>query len=91
MYGKKVKWGAKAKLYLFRSGGLHDLGRHAVPRHGATPHNIGWKNLHGVVVRTDHGSIGLRKNMRSAVFFVSFEGAERFLSIPAEPITGWNV
>src|SRR5882757_5243870 len=86
IYGKKVKWGAKAKLYLFRSGRLHDLGRHAVPRHGATPHNIGRKNLHGMVARTDQGSIVLRKNLRFAVFFVSFEGAERFLSIPAEPI-----
>src|SRR5882672_4279020 len=54
IYRKKVKWGAKAKLYLFRSGSLHDLGRHTVPCHGATPHNIGRIDLQVVIGRVDH-------------------------------------
>jgi hypothetical protein len=71
IYRKKVKRGAKAKLYRFRSGSLHDLGRHAVPCHGATPHNIGRINLHGMIERVNHGSIALRMSLPFGEFVVS--------------------
>jgi len=91
VYGEKMKWGTKAKLYPFRSGSLHDLGRHAVPCHGATPHNIGRINLHGMIERVNHGSIALRMSLPFGMFVVSFEWAERFSGIPTERAMGWNV
>ena len=91
IYRKKVKWGAKAKLYLFRSGSLHDLGRHAVPCHGATPDNIGRINLDSVIGRVHHGSIALRMSLPFGMFVVSFGWAERFSGIPTERAMGWNV
>jgi hypothetical protein len=48
IHRKKVKRGAKPKLYLFRSGSLHDLGCHAVPGDGTTLHDIGRINLDGI-------------------------------------------
>src|SRR5260370_40928697 len=90
IYRKKVKWGAKAKLYLFRPGSLHDLGRHAFPCHGATPHNIGRINLHGMIGRVDHGSIALRMSLPFGMFVVSFGCTERFSGIPAERTMGWK-
>src|SRR6202048_1494104 len=90
IYRKKVKWGAKAKFYLFGSGSLHDFGRHAVPCHGATPHNIGRINLHGMIGRVHHGSIALRMNLPFGMLVVSFGCAERFSGIPAERTMGWK-
>jgi hypothetical protein len=75
---KQVKRGTKAKLYLFRPGGLHDLGRHAVPCHGATPNKMGRINFHRMIGRIDHRSIGFRMNARIGVFVAPFDGAEGF-------------
>jgi hypothetical protein len=91
IYRKKVKRGAKAKRYLFRPGSLHDLGRHAVQCHGATPHNIGRINLHGMMGRVHHGSIALRMSLPFGMFVVSLGCAERFSGIPAERSMEWNV
>jgi hypothetical protein len=91
VYRKKVEWGAKAKLYLFGSGSLHDLGRHAVPCHGATRHNIGRIDFHGMIGRVDHGSTAFRMSLPLGVFVVSFGCAERLTAIPTERTMGWNV
>jgi hypothetical protein len=57
-YGQKVERRLKAKLDPFTARGLHDLGGHAVPRHGVALHDIGRINLHGVIGRPSHGTIG---------------------------------
>jgi hypothetical protein len=69
-----VKRGAKAKLYLFRSGSLHDLGRHAVPSHGATLHNIGRINLHGICP-VMHKPIVQSMSLRIGAFIMPFVSA----------------
>src|SRR5260370_19029152 len=88
IYRKKVKWGAKAKLDLFKSGSLHDLGRHAVPCHGTTPHDIGRINLHGMIGRVDRGSIALRMRLSPGVFVLPSGCNARFLRSPVDTTVG---
>jgi hypothetical protein len=53
---------------------LHDLGRHAVPSHGATLHNIGRINLHGICP-VMHKPIVQSMSLRIGAFIMPFVSA----------------